>query len=53
MGMVGEERGAIVNALIRAGADVNARDNSGETPIDVARRVDATYLIPLLSQGQR
>ena len=48
MGLVDGEREEIVIALLQVGADVNAQTSSGETVLDVARRAEADYLIPLL-----
>ncbi len=41
----------LVRALLDAGADVNAKDNGGNTPIDVAKRKHLHELVAILRGG--
>ena len=41
-----------IAALIKAGADVNAKDNNGMTALDVATMMGETDVIQLLSKGE-
>ena len=52
MGLVGEpsEREAIVEALVEAGADINARDGIGRTALDVAHEAESDYLVQRLRE---
>jgi ankyrin repeat protein len=45
-----EGRGEIIVLLLSKGADVNARDNSGSTPLDWAREENQDQIANLIRQ---
>ncbi|MFC1781261.1 ankyrin repeat domain-containing protein, partial [Planctomycetota bacterium] len=43
----------MVELLIQSGADVNAEDSAGQTPLDLARTVNNTELIAILTEAMQ
>ncbi len=50
---VGNQNREMVQALVRAQADITLADNAGQTPLDLARETNNTEIIALLSPKQK
>ena len=48
---IGYDNISEIRALISAGADVNAVNDKGETPLILAKKVDNTYMIKILKEA--
>ena len=50
MGAVQQGHTEIVKLLLVAGADVNAKENEGDTPLSIAKQKEHTQIIKLLKE---